>query len=32
LEKAEEQLAELTSQANEFALKTLPILKALQVA
>ena len=28
----EEQLAELTIQANEFALKQLPILKALQIA
>ena len=32
LETAEEQLAELTSQANEFALKNLPTLKALQIA
>ena len=32
LETAEEQLAELTSQANEFALKSLPIYKALQIA
>ena len=32
LEKAEEQLAELTTQANEFAEKQLPILKALQIA
>lgn len=28
----EEQLAELTNQANEFAVKQLPILKALQIA
>jgi len=31
LETAEEQLAELTAQAQEFALKLLPILKALQI-
>lgn len=32
IETAEEQLAEITTQANEFALKQLPILKALQIA
>jgi len=32
LETEEEQLAELTTQANEFAVKQLPILKALQIA
>ncbi len=32
LETADEQLAELTTQANEFALKSLPIYKALQIA
>ena len=32
LETAEGQLAELTLQANEFALKSLPIFKALQIA
>jgi hypothetical protein len=32
IENQEEQLAELTAQANEFALKQLPILKALQIA
>jgi len=32
LETAEEQLAELTTQANDFATKQLPILKALQIA
>ena len=32
IETAEEQLAEITAQANEFALKRLPILKALQIA
>jgi SAM-dependent methyltransferase len=32
LKTAEEQLIELTSQANQFALKDLPILKALQIA
>ena len=32
LETAEEQLAELTSKAHEFALKNLPALKALQIA
>jgi hypothetical protein len=32
LETMEENLAELTSQANEFASKRLPILKALQIA
>jgi SAM-dependent methyltransferase len=32
LETAEGQLAELTLQANEFALKSLPIYKALQIA
>jgi len=31
LETSEQQLAELTSQANEFANKQLPILKALQI-
>jgi hypothetical protein len=31
LETAEEQLAELTAQAQEFALKQLPILKALRI-
>jgi len=31
LETAEEQLAELTTNANEFALKSLPIYKALQI-
>jgi SAM-dependent methyltransferase len=31
LETAEENLAELTTQANEFALKSLPIYKALQI-
>ena len=31
LETAEEQLAELTNQAHEFATKQLPIMKALQV-
>jgi len=31
LETAEEQLAELTTQAHEFAAKQLPILKALQI-
>ena len=31
LESPEENLAELTTQANEFALKQLPILKALQI-
>jgi len=32
LETQEEHMAELTTQANEFALKQLPILKALQIA
>jgi hypothetical protein len=32
IETAEEQLAELTAQANEFAVKQLPIFKALQIA
>jgi hypothetical protein len=32
LETLEEQLVELTSQANEFALKKLPIFKALQIS
>jgi SAM-dependent methyltransferase len=32
LESAEEQLAELTTQANDFAAKQLPILKALEIA
>ena len=32
LETAEENLAELTTQAHEFAVKLLPILKALQIA
>jgi hypothetical protein len=32
LETAEEQLAELVNQANEFYEKQLPILKALQIA
>jgi hypothetical protein len=32
LETAEAQLAELTTQAHEFAVKQLPILKALQIA
>lgn len=32
LETAEEHLAELTTQANEFAVKILPILKALHIA
>lgn len=32
LETAEENLAELTSQAQSFAEKQLPILKALQIA
>lgn len=32
IETAEEQLNELTAKANEFALKQLPILKALQIA
>ncbi len=32
LETPEEQISELISQANEFALKQLPILKALQIA
>jgi len=32
LETAEEQLTELTSQANEFAIKVLPIFKSLQIA
>jgi len=32
LETAEENLAELTAQANVFADKQLPILKALQIA
>ena len=32
LETAEEHLAELTTQANEFAVKQLPIFKALQIA
>ncbi len=32
LKTAEEQLIELTSQANQFALKDLPVLKALQIA
>lgn len=32
LESAEENLVELTAQANEFAEKRLPILKALQIA
>jgi SAM-dependent methyltransferase len=31
LETAEEQLAELTTRANEFGLKSLPIYKALQI-
>jgi SAM-dependent methyltransferase len=31
LETAEEQLAEITAQAHEFALKSLPIYKALQI-
>jgi hypothetical protein len=31
LETSEQQLAELTSQAHEFANKQLPIMKALQV-
>ena len=32
IETAEEQLTELIAQANEFAVKQLPILKALQIA
>lgn len=32
LETQQEHLAELTSQANDFSMKQLPILKALQVA
>lgn len=32
LDTADEYMAELTSQANDFALKRLPILKALQIA
>ena len=32
LETTEEHVAELTTQAHEFALKQLPILKALQIA
>jgi hypothetical protein len=32
LETAEEQLAELINQANEFSVKKLPILKSLQIA
>jgi hypothetical protein len=32
METSEEQLAELTTQAHEFAVKQLPILKALQIA
>ena len=32
LETAEDQLAELTTQAHEFSVKQLPILKALQIA
>lgn len=32
LETAEENMAELTRQAEEFAQKRLPILKALQIA
>lgn len=32
LETAEENLAELTTQANEFALNSLPLYKALQIA
>ena len=32
LETPEEQLSELTTQANEFAVKLLPILKSLQIA
>ena len=32
IETAEEQLAEITTQANTFAAKELPILKALQIA
>lgn len=32
LETVEENLAELTAQASEFAQKRLPILKALQIA
>lgn len=32
VETAEEQLVELTNQANEFAIKQLPVLKALQIA
>ena len=32
LETAEEQLAELINQANEFALKQLPVLRALHIA
>jgi hypothetical protein len=32
LETPEEQVAELTTQAHEFAVKQLPILKALQIA
>jgi hypothetical protein len=31
IETAQEQLTEITNQANEFALKQLPILKALQI-
>ena len=31
LETAEEQLAEITAQAQDFATKQLPIMKALQV-
>ncbi len=31
LETAQEQLAELTTQANDFAIKSLPIYKALQI-
>ena len=32
IESAEEQVAELTAQAHEFAVKLLPILKSLQIA
>jgi len=32
IETGQEQLAELTNQANDFAAKQLPILKALQIA
>jgi ABC-type Fe3+ transport system substrate-binding protein len=32
IETAEEQLTELTKQAKEFAVKHLPILRAMQIA